>query len=67
MLTNAPNETLILRPDPALRTARPPTANERRPRAPTLRKVALSAGAPAEAQGTRIISTKAAAVTAREH
>jgi hypothetical protein len=67
MLTNAPNETLILRPDPALRTARPPTTDERRPRAPTLRKVALSAGAPAEAPSTRIISTKAAAVTAREH
>jgi hypothetical protein len=67
MLTNAPNETLILRPDPALRTARPATAAERRPRAPTLREVAVSAGAPAEAPRTRIISTKAAAVTAKEH
>ena len=67
MLTSAPSETLILRPDPALRTAQSPaTADDRRRRAPSLRKVALPTEAPTEVQNSRIASRKAPAVTARE-
>jgi hypothetical protein len=59
MLTNAPSETLILRPDPALRIAEPPKADDRARLAPSLRRVALSAGMPAAASASRLAAAKA--------
>jgi hypothetical protein len=59
MLTNAPSETLILRPDPALTAAEARVADDRARLAPNLRRVALSAGTPAAAPASRIAATKA--------
>jgi hypothetical protein len=59
MLTNAPSETLILRPDPALRPAQIPKADDRARLVPSLRRVALSAGTPAEASASRVAAAKA--------
>jgi hypothetical protein len=49
MLTNAPSETLILRPDPALRAAEEQAVDRRARIAPTLRRAALTRGAATEA------------------
>jgi len=59
MLTNAPNETLILCPSPALRTAEPRAADDRARLAPSLRRVALSAGTPTDAPAPRVAATGA--------
>jgi hypothetical protein len=59
MLTNAPSETLILRPDPALRPAQIPKADDRARLVPSLRRAALSAGTPAEASASRVAAAKA--------
>jgi hypothetical protein len=54
MLTNAPSETLILRPDPALRAAQEQVADDRARTAPTLGRATLTRGAAAEAAASRV-------------
>jgi hypothetical protein len=49
MLTHAPSETLILRPDPALQAAHEQAADDRTRIAPALRSTTLTRGAAAEA------------------
>jgi hypothetical protein len=54
MLTSAPSETLILRPDPALREAREQAAGDRARIAPSLQKAALTRAGTADALASRI-------------
>jgi hypothetical protein len=58
MLTNAPSETLILRPDPLLRAEQLPATEDHARVAPSLRRVALPAGTPARAPASRVAATK---------
>jgi hypothetical protein len=59
MLTNAPSETLILRPDPALRAEEARAARQRSRVAPALRRVATQRRTPTGAPAARIAATKA--------
>jgi hypothetical protein len=59
MLTHAPSETLILRPDPALRTADVRAIADRAPLAPSLRRVATPSRTAADAPIPRLAATKA--------
>jgi hypothetical protein len=59
MLTNAPSETVILRPDPALREAQHQAPDQRARIAPSRQRAALSAGTAGDASASRIAATQA--------
>jgi hypothetical protein len=59
MLTNAPSETLILRPDPALRAAEIRAVGDRTRIAPSLRRAAIASRTPTDAPIPRVAATKA--------
>jgi hypothetical protein len=58
MLTNAPSETLILRPNPALRAAQLRAGDDRTRVAPSLRRVALPAATTTDAPASRVAATR---------
>ncbi len=59
MLTSAPSETLILRPDPALRAAQDQPAEDRARIAPSLQRVALAAGTDSDVSASHARATQA--------
>jgi hypothetical protein len=59
MLTHAPSETVILRPDPVLRAAEVSANGKRAPLAPSLQRAALASGRPADTPTGRLVATQA--------
>jgi hypothetical protein len=59
MLTHAPSETVILRPDPALRAAEARKNGGRASLAPSLQRAAAASGRPADTPTGRLVATGA--------